>query len=238
MTFPRWSFARLAGAVAALVVLAGYAAAGATAAGSRPTVQSGTSLSDPRIAQDSELRASDFPGKGWLSTPGPTSLGHSQCAGVNGAQGAVSGSAISPQFTSMAATSAESTTYVYGDARTASHWFGQLTSARTRACVVRTIHESTVASTRGEGVTVGPVRVHRLVPPSIGDQAAGERLSVRISSGGIGLDADADLIFVRVGRGVVVFDFAGAGAPFNLALESKLMHEATSRLARDLARGS
>jgi hypothetical protein len=245
MTFHRWSFMSRRAAVAVLVVLvvvavlAGYGAACASATGRPPgTIRSGTSLSDSRIARDAELRASDFPGSGWFSTPGPSSLGHSPCAGVNGAQAALSAGAISPQFTSKIANTAESTTYVYADSQAATHWFGQLTSRSTRACVVRTISQSVVASTRGEGVTVGPVRAHRLATPPIGDQRAGIRLSVRVSSGGIGLDADADLIFVQVGRGIVVFDFGGVGSPFGRGLESKLMGTAARRLARDLARGS
>jgi hypothetical protein len=230
-------------AAAALVVLAGSGAAGANAAGanaagaSQGTTRSGTSLSDSGIAHDAELRASDFP-RGWSSTPGPLSLGHSRCAGVNGAQAAVSGSAISPEFTGRKPNTAENTAYLYVDPRAATHWFGVLTSSRTRDCVVRTISQDTVASTRGEGVTVGPVRVHRLATPPIGDQASGIRLSVRVSSGAIGLDANADLIFVRVGRGIVVFDFSAVGSPFNRAFESKLMHAVANRLARELAGGS
>lgn len=72
-------------------------------------------------------------------------LGHSNCAGVNGAQGAVSAHSISPEFSSRDASTADSTTYVYAEAREATHWFEQLTSRRTRDCVVRTISQNTTA---------------------------------------------------------------------------------------------
>jgi hypothetical protein len=222
----------------ALLILGGYGAVGASAAGPPPgTIHSGTSLSDSRIARDAELRPSDFP-RGWVSTPGPTTLGHSPCPSVNGAQAAVSAAAISPEFFARDARTAESTTYLYGDTKEATRWFGQLTSRRTRNCVVRTISQSATATARSEGATAGPVRARRLATPPIGDETAGTRLSIRISSGGIGLDADADLIFVRVGRSIVVFDFGGVGSPFGRGLESKLMGTVALRLARDLAGGS
>ena len=247
MTSHRWSFAGRSFVVASLVVLAGYAAAGASAAGASATgasaagpppgsIHSGTSLSDSRIAHDAQLRASDFP-RDWLSIPGPTSLGHSPCPGVNAAQAAVSGHAISPQFTGKDANTAGSTTYIYTDSREATHAFGQLTNRHTRDCVVRTITQNTMASA-GQNTTIGPFRVHRLAVPPIGDQTSGYRLSVRVSSAGIGLDVDADLIFLRVDRGVVVFAFGGVGSPFNRGFESKLMHDVASRLTRDFAGGS
>ena len=43
---------------------------------------------------------------------------------------------------------------------------------------------------------------------------------------------------MRVGRGDVVFAFGGVESPFNRGLESKLMHDVASRLARDFAGGS
>lgn len=80
--------------------------------------------------------------------------------------------------------------------------------------------------------------MRRLEIAPVGDQTTAIRLSVRISSGGIGLDVVEDLIFVRAGRGIIVFSFSAAGAPFHRAFEAKLTRSVAGRLADDLGRSS
>ena len=224
---------------AAVVAVAALAGCGVAAANSADmtvgTVRSGTGLSDSRIAHDAQLRLSDLP-SGWVSSPRPAPL-RSNCTGLNDAKAAVRVRGDSPQFSrgnSRAARSAYSATYVYSDTAKATHWFGELTSLDTRACLGRFLRAGLIKNLDSQRVSVGPVRAGELPVAPVGDQATATRFIIRVSSRELTVDANADLVFVRVGHGVLIFTFAGVGSPFDTALEARLVKTVANRLRADV----
>lgn len=239
MTFQNLAVFRRAMTTAALVALAGCAAAAAAASNTPApgTIRSGSSVADGRIARDARLRLADFP-SGWTATPRPSIVVHTSCQAVNGAQTAVRALMRSPEFLqSNGLVQAESTAYVYADAATARHyWFAELSSRATRNCLAHALVESVSAAARSQGVIVGPVRTRPLALATIGDQRSASRLIVRVSKDTLALDADADLVIVRIGRGLAVFSFGAVASPFGHRLETRLVQTVAGRLGTDLGR--
>ena len=224
---------------AAVVAVAALAGCGVAAANSADptvgTIRSGAGLSDGRIAHDAQLRLGDFP-SGWVSSPRPLPL-ESKCTGLNGAKAAVRVRGDSPQFSQESARiaySAYSATYVYSDTNRATHWFGELTSLDTRACLGRFLRAGLIKNLDSQRVSVGPVRAGELPVAPVGDQATATRFIIRVSSRELTVDANADLVFVRVGHGVLIFTLAGVGSPFDTALEARLVKTVANRLRADV----
>ena len=61
-----------------------------------------------------------------------------------------------------------------------------------------------------------------------------DRAVVRVSAGTFSGKAKADLMFVRVGRGVAAFAVTQVGRPFDPALETRLVRSVADRLAAGL----
>jgi hypothetical protein len=237
MTFQYLVGLRWGAAIAAVLALAGCGAAAASTNDPSPgTTRSGTSVPDAQIVRDARLRLTDFP-SGWTASPLPAKTTLTGCQGVNGAKAAVRARMSSQEFLqSRAHLEAESAAYVYADAATARHWFAELTSSQTRECFGRALVKGVSVSSHASGVTIGPIRARDLAIAPIGDQAAASRVSIRISTVAASVDADADLVFVRVDRGLVLFVFGAVQSPFDHTLDTRLVRTVTGRLATDLGR--
>jgi hypothetical protein len=213
--------------------------AAATSSHAITATRSGTSRSaagvaiDRRIARDAELRRSDFP-VGWVSTPRPAPTSRT-CPTVRQARAAVSARGASREFAQGSASSpaatADSVAYIYADPATAAHWFARLTGRGNFACLVRVLRESVLAQTRGQGARLDSITARPLTVAPAGDERAAERVVVRLSAGTFSGKAEADVIFLRTGRGVEVLVVNRVGAPFDPALETKLVRALSDRLA-------
>ena len=224
---------------AAVVAVAALAGCGVAAANSADptvgTIRSGAGLSDGRIAHDAQLRLGDFP-SGWVSSPRPLPL-ESKCTGLNGAKAAVRVRGDSPQFSQESARiaySAYSATYVYSDTNRATHWFGELTSRDTLACLGRFLRAGLIANAGSPGVSIGPVHAGVLPVAAVGEQDAARRYIIHVSSRELSVDAEADVVFVRIGHGILLFTFAGVGSRFKPALEASLVRTVADRLRADV----
>jgi hypothetical protein len=219
-----------------VVAVAAVAGCGVAAANSADptvgTIRSGAGLSDGRIAHDAQLRLGDFP-SGWVSSPRPSPL-KSNCTGLNGAKAAVRVRGDSPQFTRGSTRSAYSATYLYSDTTKATHWFGELTSRDTRACLGRFLRAGLIANLGSPRVSIGPVHAGGLPVAPVGDQAEASRFIIHVASRELSVDAAADVVFVRVGHATLIFTFGGVGSPFEPALEARLVKTVAERLRADV----
>jgi len=192
---------------------------------------------DNRIARDAQLQPSDFP-SGWSSNPRPPATTGGKCPSIRAARAAVSGHARSREFGQaaggLAAATADSAVYIYADTADARHWFALLSSPSTRACLVRVLRKSTEAEVRGQGGTLDSVTASRVRVAPAGDQRAADRIVIRLTAGRFHGKAEADVIFVRVGRGIAEFALGQAGAPPDHGLETRVVRTVTDRLAAGL----
>ena len=132
------------------------------------------------------------------------------------------------------ATTAASSADVFADAATATHWFGQLSSHDTRTCLLRALRESVGFQAAAQGASLDSVTASRLTIAPAGDEHAAARFVVRVSDGSFHGKAEADVIYVRVGRGVAALAVNQVGGPFDRNLETRLMRTITERLAAGL----
>jgi hypothetical protein len=220
---------RVVGAIA-LVVLAGCGAASAHGTEPLPgTIRSGTSLSDGRIARDARLRLTDLP-PGWKTIPKPSLFAGLSCPGLSGAKSATSARMTSPEF-QLGQAEAVSAAYVYATSAAAKHWFGQLSSAKTRACIGNSVRRILGAAERPRGVDVA-VTTRRAIVVPVGDERVADRISIRLSALGASERAYLDLVFVRAGRGIAAFSLADVGTVFQL--ETQVVQTVVGRLTADL----
>ncbi len=237
-------------AAVALVALVGCGArsgaatvAASPAAATTPhaitSTRSGTSRSaagvaiDRRIGRDAQLRPTDFPAR-WTSSPRPAASAGARCPAIRGAKAAVSAREASPEFKQGSAATADSVVYMYADTATATHWFVQLSSPGTRTCLLRALRESVGFQAAAQGASLDSITARRLTIAPAGDQHAAHRFVVRLSDRRFRGKAEADVIFVRVGRGVAGFAVNQVGGPFDRNLETKLVRSVTDRLTAGL----
>jgi hypothetical protein len=205
------------------------------------STRSGTSRSaageaiDRRIARDAQLRLTDFPAR-WTSTPRPATSAGARCPSIRGAKAAASGRQVSPAFMLGRATTVASSADVFADVATATHWFAQLASPDTRTCLQRALRESVGFQAAAQGATLDSVTARRLTIAPAGDQHAADRFVVRLSDGRFHGKAEADVIYVRVGRGIVALAVNQVGGPFDRSLETRLVRTVSDRLAAGLKR--
>jgi hypothetical protein len=162
----------------------------------------------------------------------------SACPSVTAAKAAVSARARSREFMLDGSATADSAIYVYPDTATSIHAFGQLTSHRTTACLVRVLRESLGFQLAAQGATLDSLTSGALTIAPVGDQHSAHLVTVHISGGGVKATAYADVIFVRVGRAVAAFSLGGVGQKFDTGLETKVVKAVADRLASDLGPGS
>ena len=241
---------RYAVGVVAVAALVGCGARGSAAVVASPAAdhavtatRSGTSRSaagmaiDNRIARAAQLQRSDFP-SGWSSSPRPAATTGGECPSIRAARAAVSGHARSREFGQaaggLAAATADSAVYIYADTAGARHWFARLSSGNTRACLVRVLGKSAGAQVRAQGGTLDSVTAGRVRVAPVGDEQEADRIVIRLTVGRFHGKAEADVIFVRVGRGIAAFALGQAGAPPDHGLETKLVRTVTDRLATGL----
>ena len=153
------------------------------------------------------------------------------CPGLTGAIAEASAQAYSREFMLGDVATAESAAYVYADTHTAIHWFGQLTSRRAMACLVRTLREAVGFETAAQGATLDSIAQRRLNIEPVGDEHSAHLLIVRVSAGAAKATAYADVIYVRVGRAVAAFSLGQVDRIFDTALENKLATAVAGRLA-------
>lgn len=232
-------------AAVALAALVGWAASSRAAGSARGQADTrgahaADAAGDQRIAHDALLRLGDFP-RGWTQTGTPAPIGTSHCKTVDGAKAAATARVISPVFmrtSSASAQTADDALYIDSDTATAQRSFAALTSHGTIACLARRVRRAVIDSTRGTGVTVGTVKTRSLGSPPVGNDSLAIRLTVSVSALGAKLTADADVVFVRVARGIEIFSLARIGGPFDPGLEPQLVRTGVGRLAADLGVGS
>jgi hypothetical protein len=203
------------------------------------STRSGTSRSaageaiDRRIARDAQLRLTDFPAR-WTSTPRPAASIGARCPAIRGAKAAASARQASPQFMLGSATMAGSSADTFADVATATHWFVQLASPETRTCLVRALRESVGFQAAAQGASLDSVTARRLNIAPGGDQHTANRFVVRLSDGKFRGKAEPDVIYVRVGRGIVALSVNQVGGPFDRSLETRLVRTVSDRLAAGL----
>ena len=150
----------------------------------------------------------------------------------------MSGHARSREFGRVAggltATTADSAVYIYADAAGARHWFEAMSSDSTRACLARVLRTSSETQVRSQGGTLDSVTASRVRIAPAGDRWAADRIVIRLTAGGFHGTAEADVIFVRVGRGIAAFALGHAGSPPARGLETRLVRTVTDRLAAGL----
>src|SRR5262249_39156758 len=150
------------------------------------------------------LRLSDL-GPGWVagsSAARPTA--EEPCPSLRRAAGAISAAKISPLFSISSGhpLTAQGETYVYADIAQATHWFDEFSSRRTRACLAALLREELSTAVIEPGVRIGAVTLHSLAVSPVGDQDSAFRVHVPVTGGGVNLKVDADVVFVRVERGL------------------------------------
>jgi hypothetical protein len=235
------AFAAVLGWGASSAAGVGVRSAGRVSAHAIVKTRSGTSKSAPelvidhRIARDARMRLSDLP-PGWVAdktVSRPTA--DAPCPGFRRAGGDISAGMASPAFSDPGDLhTAQSETYVYADTAMAEHWFAEFSSRRTRACLARLIRKEGAAAVRAEGFTLGPITARSIPAAPVGDEDAAFRVTVPFSGSGVTLNVDADVVFVRAGRGIAIFSLAALGSPFAPALETALVKTVAGRLATDL----
>jgi hypothetical protein len=109
-----------------------------------------------------------------------------------------------------------------------------MSSRDTRNCLARVLRKSTSAQVRAQGATIDSVTASRVRIASAGDRRAADRIVVRVTAGGFKGKAEADVIFVQVGRGVIAFVLGQVGGPPDPRLEPMLVRTVTDRLAAGL----
>ena len=187
---------------------------------------------DKRIASSAVLRLTDFPA-GWEESDKPPSTGHANCAGVAGAKGATTARDVSRTFTMGENEEAESAVYVYSDTATATRWFAQLTNSTTRICLGEEFGKHAARNAK-TGVTIGQVSTGSLSIEPVGDERAAGRLTIPVTEGSTTVNVIADLIFVRVERGIAIVPLLGSPTPFDETLGPKLVHDVVNRLTTSL----
>jgi hypothetical protein len=236
-----------ASSTAATVAASGTAATVAAPPGATHAVtatRSGTSRSaagvaiDRRIAGDVQLRRSDFP-FGWTVGPRPAAT-DGTCPSIQAAKAAVSAHARSREFAQasgdVATATADNAVYIYADTAAARHWFALMSSRGTRECIARVLRKSTSAQVRAQGGTIDSVTASRVSIAPAGDQQSADRIVVRVTAGGFKGKAEADVVFVQAGRGLIAFVLGQVGGPPDPRFEAKLVQAVTDRLAADLER--
>jgi hypothetical protein len=183
------------------------------------------------------LRRSDFP-SGWSSSPRPAATTGGKCPSIRDARAAVDAHARSREFAQasggFAAATADSAAYIYADTAGARHWFARMSSRNTRTCLVHVLGKSVAAQVRSQGGALDSVTSRRARIASVGDQHAADRIVIRLTAGGFSAKVEADVIFVRAGRGIAAFALAELGGPPDGRLETNLVRAVTGRLAAGL----
>jgi hypothetical protein len=174
-----------------------------------------TPAADQRIAERAVLKASDAP-RGWTSHDDDSPPTRA-CRALTAAADRASGRARSPTFEPRGAFATRGVVYVYGDAAAAKRHLRAMSGDATMRCYGRFLERELTETVERE-----PLDVRR-----VGDERAGTRFT-------IGTELSADLVFVRVGRGLSLLFGIGERSPFDerhalIATQTRRLQSALSR---------
>jgi hypothetical protein len=213
---------------------------GAEGAFSGPTDAAPASSAAPTPAQEKVvarralLRLDDFP-VDWQESDDPDNE-QSHCKGIRGPRKATSGRATSPKFHQGTTTVAEGGVFLYADEAEARDAFGKLSARATRRCLAREVADTAAEETEGTPeLTIGEPSTVRLPVERQGDQRAGGRATLPMSTSGLDIELTVDYVFVRVGRGVALLALADVQRPFDEDLRADLTRTVVRRLAAGLS---
>lgn len=199
---------------------------------SKPPVEN---AADQRIAEAGKLRLSDFPSGFVQSDESEDSIAGS-CNGVEQAKNATNRHDDAPDFQKGDNTQATNTVYVYADEASAHSGFLSLSSRATRECISKQLsaYLAKQAKSTGPGdteaVTIGKPTTGEVAIDAVGDEQSGGRVSVPVSSQGLDVDLEIDVVFVRVGRAVSALVFTDVPSPFDGDLRAQLTRKVARRL--------
>jgi hypothetical protein len=187
----------------------------------------GDGSADTTIAEQSVLKLEDFP-SGWkrLGRAGE----NESCDSVAAAKAIATAHRAGERF-GQEALQSESAVYVFADQASAQKGYEQLASAETPACLADAMIQGIGSE---PNVTLGKPRITSVPVDAAVDAAEGARVRTSFTGGGVKGEIDADLVFARSGRGVVMLAFVNAFAPFDGTLRGQLTQVAVSRLAKAL----
>jgi hypothetical protein len=206
----------------------------ATTNATTATTTTSATISPARKAQDQAtanrgvFKLSDFP-PGWRTD----SVDHSPnpCPVYDGLPQTASGAAAFTQATANG-DSVDSRLRVFDAARDAHEAMNRLRSGSLRSCYANAVKKRIggIKELKSGDVKIGDVKIGALSAEHFGQESAALQIVVPLLQGSAETDLYSDSVFVRVGRAVLVGNFATQDTNFDADLISRLMRAATSRL--------
>lgn len=188
---------------------------------------------DKRVARGSQLKLADFP-SGWVQQGSAQRSGPaSKCPGVEAVKAETSARSTSPTFVRGAGPQVNASVYIFSDAANATQAFARLSGESTRRCLAHTIGKA-AASANQQGVQLGKVTTGELSMPPVGSESAVGRFTVPVMTNGANVSTFLDVVFVRVGRGIAIVNYADVSTPFGEALRNRLTRTLAGRLRAGL----
>ncbi len=197
------------------------------------TTSTATKATEQRIAGASALSLKDLPKK-WFVAADSSDSSRFTCKPVLEARAAVSARKASPVFQHIPLGQVTHTVYLYADERRAIDAFDKLTAPKTRDCYATEFKALTAKSADG-GLEAGDVTATELEIDSAGAQSSGLRIALKYEIAAQSGTLTADLVLVRVGRGVSLLTLADEMNPIDAKLRGRLVTTMVRKLDRALA---
>lgn len=185
---------------------------------------------DKRIAQQSTLKAEDFP-SGWTSEPDDQGDENSGCEDWEAAKKATTARYDADEFSKGDTTQVINTVYIYGDEAAATEAFAKMGTDETRNCFGEELAKQLTAES---DIQLGDVTDERIDVSGVGDETAAGRLVLPLKVEAETIDLQIDLIFARTGRGVQLLGFLNVQQPFDAELRDQLTTTGVERLGEQL----
>jgi hypothetical protein len=205
---------------------------GATGKTDAPRTAAAQTPADDATARSALIKLSDMP-TGWTSEDGDHESKPSKCQAVRDARAATSGRATSAAFNHEPTGQVQQAVYLYADEQETTDHFSALTTPETRKCLGEAL-EGVIVDGVDKDVKVGDARTGELRIDPVGDESSGSRIYLDYSSKGIDLTLNADLIFVRKGRGLTLITEIDELGEFDSQLREELTTLAYRRLRNAL----
>ena len=200
-----------------------------------PTTKSAkqSTVADRQLASGALLRLADLP-SGWTASDDTDESSDTPCEQIKTAKAQTSARSNAPHFNKGDDTQVSDTVYVYADEDVAKRNFVALASQALRVCVGHQLGDGMKKSVGGKA-TVGKAATSQLGIDAVGEQSAGAHITFPLSTQGIDIDVNLDLVIVRQGRGISLLLLIDSFTEFDNDLRSQLTSTAAKRLQTALA---
>jgi hypothetical protein len=200
-----------------------------------PTTKSAkqSTAADRQLASGALLRLSDLP-SGWTASDDSDESSDTPCEQIKTAKAQTSARSNAPDFGKGDNTQVSHTVYVYADEGAAGRNFVALTSQALRVCVGHQLGDAMKKGIGGEA-TVGKVATSQLGIDPVGEESAAAHITFPLSTQGVDVDINLDLVIVRQGRAISLLLLIDSFTEFDDDLRSQLTSTTAERLQTALA---